>query len=71
MMIKEKILYIHETDPHGTGEVIYDGKIEHYSYDLNCDMKEAILLLRNMGALNMQVEIIEGCDIYDYLPKEK
>lgn len=70
-MSKEKILYIHETDPHGTGEVIYDGKVEYYSYDLNCDMKEAILLLRSMGALNMQVEIIEGCDIYDYLPKEK
>lgn len=70
-MAKEKILYIHETDPHGIGEVVYNGKIEHYSYDLNCDMKEAILLLRSLGALNMQVEILEGSDIYKYLPKEK
>lgn len=64
-------LYIHETDCHGQGYVIYEDKIEYYSYDDGADMRIAVEELIKIGFLNPDdVIIIKGEEIYDYLKKE-
>ena len=67
--IKPK-LYIHETDCHGCGNVIYKDKVERYTYDDEefGDVRATVEALIDLGFINhADVVIIEGDDIYDYL----
>lgn len=64
-------LYIHETDCHGCGCIIYEDKVEYYAYDDNADMRVAVEELVNIGFINPDdVVIIKGEEIYDYLKEE-
>lgn len=66
-------LYIHETNCHGEGNVIYENQVHYYCYDdgEGGDLKSAVEKLIEIGFINPDdVEIIEGDKIYDYL-KEK
>lgn len=65
-------LYIHETDCHGEGNIIYENKIRHYSYDTESgDIKGAVEALIEIGFINPDdVDIIRGEEIYDYLKEE-
>lgn len=64
-------LYIHETDCHGQGYLIYKGNVEFYAYDDNADMRIAVEELVNIGFINPEdVVIIKGEEIYDYLKEE-
>ena len=64
-------LYIHETDCHGQGCIIYEDKVEYYAYDDNADMRVAVEELINIGFINPDdVVIIKGEEIYDYLKEE-
>lgn len=64
-------LYIHETDCHGCGSVIYEDRVEYYAYDNNTDIKTAVKALIDIGFINPDdVVFIDGDEIYDYL-KEK
>ena len=65
-----KKMIIHETDCHGCGAVMYNGKIEYYSYDDGCfgDVKSTILALIELGFINPDsVEIFCGDEIYEYI----
>lgn len=66
-------LYIHETDCHGCGNVIYKDIVRSYAYDDGefGDAKATVEALIDIGFINLDdVIIIEGDDIYDYLKKE-
>ena len=66
-------LYIHETDCHGCGNVIYEDKVRSYAYDDGefGDAKATVQALIDIGFINPEdVVIIEGDDIYDYLKEE-
>ena len=64
-------LYIHETDCHGCGYIIYEDKVEYYAYDNDADMRVAVEELVNIGFINPDdVVIIKGEEIYDYLKEE-
>ena len=59
-------LIIHETDCHGCGVVHYNGKTEPYAYDMNADVKSAVQVLIDVGAIKEDdVVIIEGDEIYE------
>lgn len=61
-------LYIHETDYHGQGYIIYDNKVEYYSYEDSVDMRAAVEGLINIGFIDPDnVVIIKGEEIYKYL----
>ena len=61
-------LIVHDTNCHGQGNVIYNSKVEYYSYDDTTDMRQAVEMLLDLGFLkHEEVLIIEGDDIYDYL----
>jgi hypothetical protein len=61
-------IIIHETDCHGCGKVYYNGNIESYAYDDNADVKNAVRILIEIGAIKEEdVVIIEDDDIYDKL----
>lgn len=65
--IKPK-LYIHETDCHGQGYIIYDNEVKYYTYEDNADMRVAVEELINIGFVDPDdVIIIKGEEIYDYL----
>ena len=65
-------LYIHETDCHGQGCLIYKNTISPYAYDLNADMKVAVKGLIDLGFINPDdVVFIDGGEIYDYLKEEE
>lgn len=65
-------LYIHETDCHGCGNVIYKGQVHYYCYDGESgDVKAAVKVLIDIGFINPDdVVFIDGDDIYDYLKEE-
>ena len=65
-------LYIHETDCHGEGNVIYDGQVYYYCIDGDRgDIKAAVRALIDIGFINPDdVVFIEGDEIYDYLKEE-
>lgn len=64
-------LYIHETDCHGCGCMIYKNEVKPYAYDLNADMRVAVRELIEIGFINPDdVVIIKGEEIYDYLKEE-
>ena len=68
-----KKLYIHETDCHSCGNVIYENLIRSYSYDDGGfgDAKATVQALIEIGFINPDdVVIIEGDQIYDYLKEE-
>ena len=61
-------LYVHETDSHGQGYIVYDGQVKYYSYDNNADMRVAVEELVDIGFLNPDSVVhIKGEEIYDYL----
>jgi NAD-dependent dihydropyrimidine dehydrogenase PreA subunit len=61
-------LIIHETDCHGCGVVYYEGKTEGYAYDDNADVRGAVQVLIDVGAIKEEdVIIIEGDEIYERL----
>jgi hypothetical protein len=61
-------LIIHETDCHGCGVVYYEGKTEGYAYDDNADVRGAVQVLIDVGAIKEEdVIIIEGDEIYTKL----
>ena len=61
-------LIIHETDCHGCGTVYYEGKTEGYAYDDNADVRGAVQVLIDVGAIKEEdVIIIEGDEIYTKL----
>ena len=61
-------LIIHETDCHGCGVVYYEGKTEGYAYDDNADVRGAVEVLIEVGAIKEEdVIIIEGEEIYEQL----
>ena len=63
--IHKSKLIIHETDSHGKGYICYNGKTEYYCYDLNCDMREAIEVLKKIGFLNeKEIKVYEEDEIY-------
>ena len=70
---KEKLkpqLIIHETDCHGQGCIVYNGKIHPYSYDDGemGDAKGAVQGLIDIGFIDPNdVTIIEGDEIYQHL----
>ena len=66
-------LYIHETDCHGEGVVVYENQIHHYCYDDgdSGDIRRATQKLIDIGYINPEdVVFIEGDEIYDYLKEE-
>lgn len=66
-------LYIHETDCHGCGNIIYENKVEHYTYDDGefGDARATVKALIDLGFINPDdVVFIEGDEIYDYLKEE-
>ena len=68
--IKHK-LYVHETDSHGQGYIIYNGKAEYYSYDDNAEMRAAVEELIKIGFIKSEdVVVIRGEEIYDYLEEK-
>ena len=61
-------IIIHETDCHGCGVVYCEGKTEPYAYDMNADVKGAVEVLIEVGAIKEEdVIIIEGDEIYEKL----
>lgn len=62
-------LIIHETDCHGCGVVVYNGKVEQYSYDDGCwgDIRIAVEKLIEIGFINANDVIIFDSEnsIYD------
>ena len=61
-------LIIHETDCHGCGMVYYNGNIESYAYDDNADVKNAVQILIEVGAINENdVVIVREDEIYKKL----
>ena len=61
-------LIIHETDCHGCGMVYYNGNIESYAYDDNADVKNAVQILIEVGAINENdVVIVKEDEIYKKL----
>lgn len=68
-----KKLYIHETDCHGQGNVIYKGQVHYYCYDGESgDVKAAVKALIDIGFINPDdVVFIDGDEIYDYLKEEQ
>lgn len=68
-----KKLIIHETDCHGCGVIMYNGRIEHYCYDDGCfgDVKTTILALIDLGFINPDdVEIFCSDEIYKYVEEK-
>lgn len=64
-------LYIHETDCHGRGCIIYENKVEDYAWDDNADIRVAVEKLIDIGFIDPDdVVIIKGEEIYDYLKEE-
>jgi hypothetical protein len=66
-------LYIHETDCHGCGNIIYEDKVRSYTYDDGefGDARATVKALIDLGFINPDdVVFIEGDEIYDYLKEE-
>ena len=60
-------LIIHETN-YGCGKVYYNGNIETYAYDDNADVKNAVRILIDVGAIKEDdVVIVKEDGIYDKL----
>lgn len=66
-------LIIHQTDSHGSGKYLYNGKVESYYYDGDPgDMAAAVQALINIGFIKSEdVMIIEDDEIYKYLNFDK
>ena len=66
-------LIIHETNCHGCGVVVYNGKVEEYSYDDGCwgDIKIAVEKLIEIGFINPNDVVIFDSEnsIYDVVMK--
>ena len=63
-------LIVHETDCHGCGCIVYEGKVYPYTYDDGelGDAKQTIKRLIEIGFINAdKVVFIEGEEIYDHL----
>jgi len=66
-------LYIHETDCHGCGNIIYKNTVREYTYDDGefGNMRIAVKALIDLGFINPDdVVFIDGDEIYDYLKEE-
>ena len=62
------MLIIHETDYHGCGNVYFDGKQDHYSYDDVGDVRQVVELLISLGYINPEdVRIYDDDTIYEEL----
>ena len=66
-------LIIHETNCHGCGVVVYNGKVEEYSYDDESwgDIKIAVEKLIEIGLINSNDVVIFDSEnsIYDVVMK--
>ena len=64
--MKNKKLIIHETDCHGCGYVIYNGKTNYYSYDGGIgDVRTVVQELIDIGFIDIEdVVILENDEIY-------
>ena len=65
-MSKPKLI-IHETDCHGCGYVIYNGKTRYYSYDGGIgDVRTVVQELIDIGFIDIEdVVILEDDEIYE------
>lgn len=62
------MLIIHETDCHGIGNVYYNGKQDHYSYDDVGDVRQVVELLIAIGYIDPEdVRIYDDDNIYEEL----
>lgn len=66
-------LIIHQTDSHGSGKYLYNGKVESYYYDDEPgNMVAAVQALIDIGFIKSEdVVIFEDDEIYKYLNFDK